>query len=149
MIVKKIILIFLIALSPIVNASIPLVPPPSPGGGIVASMRAQVELQNQYIQNQILREQLAMMQQRRAATNFHESMRSNKYRNNRNGGLIFFTTEMAAQNHCQNDTVVWLNLPTGIWHYKGARWYGRTKRGAFVCQNEAMMAGDRASLNAS
>jgi hypothetical protein len=46
--------------------------------------------------------------------------------------LETFNTEAAAQQHCPNDAVVWLNLPTMIWHYKGQRWYGRTKRGAYV-----------------
>jgi hypothetical protein len=62
-------------------------------------------------------------------------------------GLTLFTTEVAAQNHCPNDVVVWLNLPTGIWHPKGGRWYGATKNGSYVCKEEAAMAGDRASLN--
>lgn len=62
-------------------------------------------------------------------------------------GLTLFSTEVSAQNHCPNDVVVWLNLPTGIWHQKGARWYGRTKHGAYVCKKEAIIAGDRGSLN--
>lgn len=61
--------------------------------------------------------------------------------------LTLFDTEYAAQNHCPSDTVVWLNLPTGIWHPKGGRWYGTTKNGSYVCKEEAAMAGDRASLN--
>lgn len=28
-------------------------------------------------------------------------------------GLTLFYTETSAQNHCPNDEVVWLNLPTG------------------------------------
>jgi hypothetical protein len=43
--------------------------------------------------------------------------------------------------------VVWLNLPSGIYHLKGQRWYGRTKSGAYVCKQEADKAGDRGSLN--
>ena len=54
-----------------------------------------------------------------------------------------FPTEQQAQQHCPKDTVVWLNTATGIFHYKGERWYGRTKRGAFVCQKEAAKEGDR------
>lgn len=65
------------------------------------------------------------------------------------GGLTLFSEEIAAQDHCPNDEVVWLNLPTGIWHKKGARWYGATKHGAFVCKQEAASAGDRQSLNGS
>ena len=58
-----------------------------------------------------------------------------------------FYSEDAAQAHCPKDVVVWLNIPSGIYHYKGERWYGRTKRGAFVCEKEAIAAGERASLN--
>jgi hypothetical protein len=58
-----------------------------------------------------------------------------------------FTTDREAQEHCPQDVVVWLNLPTGIYHFKGQRWYGRTKSGAFVCEKEADQAGDRATRN--
>jgi hypothetical protein len=58
-----------------------------------------------------------------------------------------FSTESAAQAHCPKDVVVWLNIPSGIYHYKGERWYGRTKHGAYACQKEAIAAGDRASEN--
>jgi hypothetical protein len=58
-----------------------------------------------------------------------------------------FDTESAAQAHCPKDVVVWLNIPSGIYHYKGERWYGRTKHGAYACEKEAIKAGDRASLN--
>ncbi len=58
-----------------------------------------------------------------------------------------FDTESAAQAHCPKDVVVWLNIPSGIYHYKGERWYGRTKHGAYTCEKEAVRAGDRASLN--
>jgi hypothetical protein len=40
-----------------------------------------------------------------------------------------FQNEQAAQQHCPDDTVVWLNLPTGVYHFKGQRWYGNTNRG--------------------
>lgn len=58
-----------------------------------------------------------------------------------------FSTENEAQAHCPKDVVVWLNIPSGIYHYKGERWYGRTKHGAYACEKEAIKAGDRASLN--
>lgn len=61
--------------------------------------------------------------------------------------LTTFTTEQEAQQHCPADTVVWLNLPTGIYHLKGERWYGRTKNGAYVCEKEADQAGDRLTRN--
>ena len=57
--------------------------------------------------------------------------------------LETFTDEAKAQQHCPKDTVVWLNLPTMIWHYKGQRWYARTQRGAFACEKEAAASGAR------
>jgi hypothetical protein len=58
-----------------------------------------------------------------------------------------FSTEAAAQAHCPKDEVVWLNTNSGIYHEKGMRWYGRTKRGAYVCRKEADAAGDRDTRN--
>ncbi len=61
--------------------------------------------------------------------------------------LTLFPTEQKAQHHCPEDEVVWLNIKTGIWHVQGARWYGSTKNGAYVCKQEAADAGNRQSLN--
>jgi hypothetical protein len=61
--------------------------------------------------------------------------------------LPTFPTEQQAQQHCPADTVVWVNLPTGIYHFQGERWYGNTKSGAYVCQREVDRAGDRATRN--
>lgn len=61
--------------------------------------------------------------------------------------LATFTNEQEAQQHCPSDTIVWLNLPTGIYHLKGERWYGRTRHGAYVCEKEADRAGDRPTRN--
>jgi hypothetical protein len=61
--------------------------------------------------------------------------------------LAMFDTEAAAQAHCPRDVVVWLNIPSGIWHEKGMRWYGNTKHGAYVCRKEAKAAGDRDTRN--
>ena len=36
---------------------------------------------------------------------------------------------------------------SGIYHYAGQRWYGRTENGAYVCEKEAIAAGDRATRN--
>jgi hypothetical protein len=58
-----------------------------------------------------------------------------------------FNSEVEAQHHCPNDTVVWLNLPTMIWHYRGQRWYGKTKHGTYVCEKEAAASGARATRN--
>ena len=61
--------------------------------------------------------------------------------------LTNFPTATQAQQHCPSDTVVWLNLPTGVYHFAGEHWYGRTKTGAYVCQREADGAGMRATRN--
>ena len=61
--------------------------------------------------------------------------------------LETFTDEVKAQQHCPKDVVVWLNLPTMIWHYKGQRWYANTIHGAFACKEEAAAAGARGTRN--
>jgi hypothetical protein len=58
-----------------------------------------------------------------------------------------FNSEALARQHCPTDTVVWLNLPTMIWHHKGERWYARTKDGTFVCEKEAAACGARPTHN--
>ena len=58
-----------------------------------------------------------------------------------------FDSEAQAQHHCPKDVVVWLNLPSMIWHTKGERWYGATKNGAYVCREEAAKEGARGSRN--
>ena len=58
-----------------------------------------------------------------------------------------FDTEQAAQQHCPADTVVWLNLKSGVYHMQGERWYGNTKNGAYVCKAEADQVGDRETGN--
>jgi hypothetical protein len=58
-----------------------------------------------------------------------------------------FADEAKAHVHCPRDVVVWLNLPTMIWHYKGQRWYANTIHGAFACEKEAGAAGARGPKN--
>jgi hypothetical protein len=61
--------------------------------------------------------------------------------------LTLFPTEDQAQQHCPSDVVVWLNLPTHIYHGKGMRWYGNTNNGAYVCKKEADENGNRGTRN--
>ena len=61
--------------------------------------------------------------------------------------LATFQSEAQARQHCPNDVVVWLNLPSGIYHLKGQRYYGNTKRGVYVCKKEADAEGDRVDRN--
>jgi hypothetical protein len=56
---------------------------------------------------------------------------------------VRFDSETAAQDRCPNDTVVWLNVITGVYHHLSVRRYGRTYRGGYVCKSEADAAGDR------
>jgi hypothetical protein len=58
-----------------------------------------------------------------------------------------FATEAEAARHCPHDTVVWLNLPTMVWHLKGQRWYGHTNHGAYSCEKEAAAEGARETRN--
>jgi hypothetical protein len=58
-----------------------------------------------------------------------------------------FHSEQEAKQHCPNDTVVWVNTKTGVYHFKGERWYGATKEGAYECRKEADAEGDRATRN--
>ena len=59
-----------------------------------------------------------------------------------------FQSEQEAQKkHCPADTVVWVNTATGVYHYKGQRWYGNTKHGAYECKKEADAGGDRPTRN--
>jgi hypothetical protein len=61
--------------------------------------------------------------------------------------LDTFTDEAKARQHCPKDVVVWLNLPTMIWHYKAQRWYANTIHGAYACEKEAGAAGARGTRN--
>lgn len=56
-----------------------------------------------------------------------------------------FADEASAKARCPSDTVVWVNLPSKIYHFAGTRSYGTTKRGAYMCEKEAIAAEDRAS----
>jgi hypothetical protein len=58
-----------------------------------------------------------------------------------------FDSEQQAKQHCPNDTVVWVNTKTGVYHFKGQRWYGNTRAGAFECLKDASEEGDRATRN--
>jgi hypothetical protein len=61
--------------------------------------------------------------------------------------LQTFNSETQAQQHCPSDVVVWLNLPTMIWHTRGERWYGATKHGAYVCRKDAAAEAARETRN--
>jgi hypothetical protein len=58
-----------------------------------------------------------------------------------------FNDEEAAQDHCPDDTVVWVNLSSGIYHMSGERWYGATENGTYECQEDADAEGFRQTEN--
>ncbi len=39
---------------------------------------------------------------------------------------------------------VWVNTKSGVYHKEGDRWYGRTKEGKYMTEDEAIKAGYRA-----
>lgn len=52
-----------------------------------------------------------------------------------------YKTEIEAKQACPGDTVVWANTSTKVLHASGDKYYGHTKRGAYVCQTAAQNAG--------
>ena len=57
-------------------------------------------------------------------------------------GANQFQSESAAKQACGTDTVVWANTSgSKAWHVSGDRYYGHTKRGAYMCQQAAQQAG--------
>ena len=56
-----------------------------------------------------------------------------------------FADEGAAKASCPTDTIVWVNLPSKVYHFAGTRSYGTTKRGAYMCEKQAIAAENRAS----
>ena len=58
-----------------------------------------------------------------------------------------FQREQQAQQHCPDDTVVWVNVRTHVYHFKGQRWYGATRNGFYECREDANSEGDRATHN--
>jgi hypothetical protein len=58
-----------------------------------------------------------------------------------------FSTEAQAKARCPSDTVVWVNLTSKIYHFSGAKDYGNTKHGAYMCEGDTAAAGMRAAKN--
>jgi hypothetical protein len=56
-----------------------------------------------------------------------------------------FADEASAKAQCPADTVVWVNLPSKIYHFAGTKSYGTTKRGAYMCEKAAIAGENRAS----
>jgi len=56
---------------------------------------------------------------------------------------IQFPTRVAAEEHCPGQVVVWVDLETRIFYYRGQDRYGSTKSGAYVCERDVKGAGYR------
>lgn len=54
--------------------------------------------------------------------------------------VMAFRTEQQAQQHCPDDTIVWLDPVSGNYHLKGSGSYGRSA-GRYACRNEVESAG--------
>ena len=54
-----------------------------------------------------------------------------------------FASEEAAHQRCPADMVVWLTLPGNSFVVKGDPRYGTTQRGAYMCERDAIAAGNR------
>ncbi|KAI94832.1 hypothetical protein T281_08740 [Rhodomicrobium udaipurense JA643] len=58
-----------------------------------------------------------------------------------------FPTEAAARAHCPREMVVWANTQSKVYHFPGSRTYGKTRKGAFMCESETAPAGIRVAKN--
>jgi hypothetical protein len=52
-----------------------------------------------------------------------------------------FKTETDAKSACGGQPVVWANTSSHVLHASGTRYYGKTKKGAYMCQSSAEQAG--------
>jgi hypothetical protein len=52
-----------------------------------------------------------------------------------------FADEASAKAHCADDSVVWLNTSSKVYHLAGTPSYGKTKKGAYMCQKDADQGG--------
>jgi len=62
-------------------------------------------------------------------------------------GANQYSSESGARIHCPLDTVVWVNLHSGIYHFNGKKDYGPTKSGTYMCEKDTGAAGFRVAKN--
>jgi hypothetical protein len=56
-----------------------------------------------------------------------------------------YATEAEAKAKCPNDAVVWVNSVSHLYHGSGSRNYGKTRSGAYMCEQDSLAAGFRAA----
>lgn len=54
-----------------------------------------------------------------------------------------FSARADAEAHCPGEVVVWVDLATRIYYYRGQDLYGSTKQGAYACQRDVKDGGFR------
>jgi hypothetical protein len=47
----------------------------------------------------------------------------------------------ATQGPSKDSVTVWVNTETGVYHKPGSRWYGKTKKGKYMLESDAIKAG--------
>jgi hypothetical protein len=62
-------------------------------------------------------------------------------------GANQYQTEAQAKFRCGPGTVVWANTDSKIYHFSGNKAYGKTKTGAYMCEQDATSQGLRAAKN--
>jgi hypothetical protein len=60
-------------------------------------------------------------------------------------GAKQYAAEAQAKGQCPTDTVVWANLDSKIFHFAGHKDYGHTKKGAYMCEKDALAQNIRAA----
>ena len=61
----------------------------------------------------------------------------------RDGGAVSASPRQTTQN--ESARKVWVNTATGVYHRDGDVWYGKTKQGEYMTEDEAIRAGYRPS----
>ena len=62
-------------------------------------------------------------------------------------GAKQYAMESQAKATCPSATVVWANLESKIYHFASHKDYGKTKKGAYMCETDAEAQGMRAAKN--
>jgi hypothetical protein len=62
-------------------------------------------------------------------------------------GANQYSSEGQARFRCGAGTVVWANTDSKIYHFTGYKEYGKTKAGAYMCEQDATSQGMRAAKN--